>query len=480
MYKTKTFLLYIIAIIYIIASAYFIAKEDVLFVTLINIIPFILILVYITVISLDKLLFLIIFLTPISIPATYFIPGLENNISLPVEPLLFGVLILFIVKLLFEKKYDKNIFKHPIAIAIFLNIIWMFVTSISSSMPIVSFKFLLSRMWFLATFFFLAAHLFKDIKNIYTYLWLFIIGFSIVVIYALYSHSIVGLFNQKASNQAVRPFLPDHTSYAAIIAMLIPFVIGMFGIKRFNKLKRWLFAITLFILFIGIIFSYTRAAWLSLIGALFVYLIMLFKIKFKIILLTTISIIAIFFTFKTQIFISLERNNQDSNDNFTEHIESMSNISTDASNLERINRWNSAIRMFKDKPIFGFGPATYMFKYAPYQLASEKTIISTNSGDVGNAHSEYLGPLSESGLFGFLSIILVFILTGYTAVNLYNKSTNTEIKLLVMVLFLGLITYYIHGVLNNFLDLVKNSAIFWGFTAAILALDLYHNKKNIS
>ncbi len=475
--KNKIFLVYIIALVYIAIGAFFVAKENYVFVALINVIPIVLIIIYLTLFSLDNLLFFIIFLTPLSIPTSEFIPGLENDISLPVEPLLFGVLLLFIIKLVFEKQsFDKRIFKHPISLAIYFNLIWMLITSISSTMPIVSFKFLLARLWFLATFFFLASHLFKNKKNIYKYLWLFTISYLIVVLYTLYKHSIPGLFLQKPANQAVSPFLPDHTSYAAIIAMLIPFIMGILAMKKYTKIKKILISISLFILIVGVVFSYTRAAWLSLVGAFGVYLIILFKIKFKVVLITGITLIALFFTFKTQIFISLERNNQDSNDNFSEHVESMSNISTDASNLERINRWNSAIRMFKDKPVFGFGPATYMFQYAPYQLASEKTIISTNSGDVGNAHSEYLGPLSESGLLGMFSIMLVFILTSYTALKVYNTNPNKEIKILSLVLFLGLITYYLHGVLNDFLDLATSSAIFWGYSAAIMSLDIFHKK----
>jgi O-antigen ligase len=171
----------------------------------------------------------------------------------------------------------------------------------------------------------------------------------------------------------------------------------------------------------------------------------------------------------------LEKNNQDSSDNFSEQIESVSNISTDASNLERINRWNSAIRMFQEKPFLGFGPATYMFQYAPYQFSYDKTIISTNAGDRGNAHSEYLGPLSEEGVFGLLSILLVIGLTIYTALNLYRKEQNRFVRLLSMIIILGLFTYYIHGFLNDFLDLDKTSALFWGFTAIIVALDVYHS-----
>jgi hypothetical protein len=45
---------------------------------------------------------------------------------------------------------------------------------------------------------------------------------------------------------------------------------------------------------------------------------------------------------------------------------------------------------------------------------------------------------------------------------------------------LGLITYYVHGILNNFLDTDKASAPFWGFTAIIVALNIYSKKAEKS
>lgn len=42
---------------------------------------------------------------------------------------------------------------------------------------------------------------------------------------------------------------------------------------------------------------------------------------------------------------------------------------------------------------------------------------------------------------------------------------------------LGLLTYAVHGLLNNFLDTDKASALFWGYMAIIVSLDLYGQEK---
>jgi len=43
--------------------------------------------------------------------------------------------------------------------------------------------------------------------------------------------------------------------------------------------------------------------------------------------------------------------------------------------------------------------------------------------------------------------------------------------------FLGLVTYLVHGALNNFLDTDKASVPFWGFIGILVALDVYHARE---
>ena len=130
-----------------------------------------------------------------------------------------------------------------------------------------------------------------------------------------------------------------------------------------------------------------------------------------------------------------------------------------------------------DRPFWGWGPGTYQFLYAPYQRSKERTIISTNAGDLGNAHSEYIGPLAESGVFGMISILLIFSFAVYTGLKVYKNAANNEIKLISLSIVIGLISYFVHGFLNNFLDTDKASVPIWGFMAILVALDLYHNNK---
>lgn len=444
-----------------------------------NVLPLALIIILVAIYSFDKLIYLITFFAPLSIPLREYMPAFGIDMYLPTEPLLFGVLIIFILKVLSEREFNKDILLHPVSLAIYLNLFWIFISSVSSTMPMVSFKFLLMRLWFVVGLYFLTSKLFSKGKNMEKYVWLYVVGLILVVFYATFRHVGYGLWNKQAAHFVVSPFYFDHTSYGAVTAMYLPFL-AMFALnKKFSQNIRLLSAVALAIVFLGFVLSYSRAAWLSLVIGFGVWTIIKLKIRFKPLFIGSISALALFLVFQSQILMKLEQNSEESSANMMTHISSMTNISSDASNLERINRWSCALRMFADKPIFGYGPGTYMFKYAPYQLSKDRTIISTNSADGGNAHSEYLGPMAESGLFGLLTYLLIIIMVIYTAVNAYTRLNNYRLRAIILGALIGLITYYIHGFLNNFLDTDKVSVPFWGFTAMIVAIDIISKKQKV-
>ena len=437
-------------------------------------IPLFIVIIYLAIYSLDKILLIIAFCTPLAVVLNDKSSG--PALSIPGEPLMFGVLLLFVFKFIFEGKFDRKILYHPVTLAIAFHITWMFITSVTSTYPIVSFKHLLSQLWFIIPFYLLGTQLFREKKNIKKFVWLYCSTLLIVIFYTLFQHA-QNSWTQKAAHWVMIPFYNDHTAYAAVLALFIPPMIAFMRDRYSSFRERFLAGFMSIMLIIAIILSYTRAAWLSLIVTLIVYFIYSFRIKFYNVLLIGAGLVTLFMIFSSDIFMKLEKNRQDSATDFNKHIKSISNISTDASNLERINRWNSALRMWKQKPFLGWGPGTYQFNYAPFQKSSETTIISTNAGDSGNAHSEFIGPLSEEGVFGMLAMILIVITVIYRSSILFSTAKDPNIRLLTLGILLGLVTYFVHGTLNNFLDTDKLSVPFWAFIAMLVSMDVYHNKK---
>ncbi|PLX20480.1 MAG: hypothetical protein C0599_08940 [Salinivirgaceae bacterium] len=467
--QNNSFVYFTLAAVFLLITAAAIAMEMFYFLAL----PYVFLIVWMAIKSLDKLVFLIIFMVPISVPLSEFVEA-PINMFMPTEPLLAGLLLLFIILIPTKKLIVKEIIYHPVTIASMILMVWMLVTTITSTMPLVSIKFFAMRLWFLIVFYYLIAMIVKTQKDIQNFIWLYAVPMVIVIVYALVRHMTYGIFDSKIAHWASNPFYKDHTIYGATLAFYVPPLFIM-AIKKNQSLLLRLFTGGLFTIFvIALIFSYSRAAWLSVIGAGMLYLVLRLRINWKYILSVSLILILTLVFSWNNIMLKLEQNRQESSvENIGEHVKSVTNIRNDASNLERINRWASAFRMFDEKPLLGFGPGTYMFQYAPYQMSYEKTIISTNAGDMGNAHSEYFGPLSEQGLPGMLTYLALITTVLIIGIKRFYKIKDPSLKNYMAAAILGLTTYYLHAFLNNFLDTDKISVPFWGFTAIIVAIDLY-------
>lgn len=427
--------------------------------------------------ELERAILLLAFLIPLSV--NFDDIGYGLGISLPDEPFIILIMFLSLFKILIKSEYHFEVFSHPITIAILVNFSWMLITSFTSELPWVSFKFMLSRFWYIVVFYFMAIMVFTTRKNITRYLWLYIGSLSLVIVYTLIRHGSTG-FSRETSYTVMQPFYVAHGIYAAAIAFFIPFLaVGFVYHKHaqlggFNRLAV-LLVLTLFAA--GLLFSFTRAAWLSVIGLAGVLVPLILRVKLSTIIVGVAVGIGLFLVFQNQIYYMLSKTQDVSSSDLSVHLKSAANVKSDASNAERINRWMSAVAMAKDKPLTGLGPGTFMFCYAPYQQSKYSTVISTNFGDVGNAHSEYLGPLAESGVPGLITLLILLYAVLNTSFRLYYEGRTPFVRYMSLSIMLGLITYLIHGVMNNYVESDKIAVLWWGGMAVITSLDLYHNRS---
>ncbi|MFT5780566.1 MAG: putative inorganic carbon (HCO3(-)) transporter, partial [Crocinitomicaceae bacterium] len=314
---------------------------------------------------------------------------------------------------------------------------------------------------------------FKKRERIRTFIWLLCIGMILAICYTLVIHASYN-FGEKEGHWVMWPFFKDHTIYGTAVAFVTPCVFGIYFSKKHDPLVQVVLLVMIVITLTGLYYSYTRAAWLSVIASLCVLAAIKLKLKFSWIAGGLIIIGGLLYFSWDAVQMELGRNKMEhTTEEFGEKLQSATNITTDASNLERLNRWSCAIEMFKERPVFGFGPGTYAFEYARYQKPENLSIISTNFGNLGNAHSEFLGPLSEMGLFGLIAILLIVTAIFYKSIKLYYKwpPEDKEMRTLILAMILALVTYFVHGIINNYLDTDKAAIPIWGFCAAFIALE---------
>ena len=435
------------------------------------------IVLYLLFFKFDLLIYFLAFITPLSIP--FEDTKINLGLSIPSEIIMILVTLLFFVRLCLDVKMDGRILRHPITIAILAYLGWMFLTCFTSELPLVSFKFFLSKIWFIVPCYFVMVWFInKDLSKWAKFMTCYIAGLAIVICISTVRLAQIGVLI-KEFHWSMSPFYNDHTAYGAAIALCIPLLIAFFFLPNTSKSTKLLYSALLCLLVLGLYFSYCRAAWLSLIVVCAVFAVLKLRIKISWIVLGLGLMALVLYSFSDEIFYRMGRNSQDSSNDLGKHIQSISNISTDASNVERLNRWVSAFGMIEERPWLGWGPGTYQFVYAAYQKPQYKTIISTSFGDGGNAHSEFIGPTAETGFVGLATVLAVMITTLYTGITSYIRSRRKDCRIISLAATLALISYYVHGLMNNFLDTDKLSLPFWATVAVILLVDMARKECHI-
>ena len=87
---------------------------------------------------------------------------------------------------------------------------------------------------------------------------------------------------------------------------------------------------------------------------------------------------------------------------YVARFESITNTTTDASNLGRFDVWISSINMFKDHPVTGVGIGQWRTIYeASYRLPTENQHLY-------HAHNNFIQLLGEVGLLGLLGVLIFY------------------------------------------------------------------------
>ncbi|MEX0982226.1 MAG: O-antigen ligase family protein [Bacteroidales bacterium] len=272
-----------------------------------------------------------------------------------------------------------------------------------------------------------------------------------------------------------RPFYKDHTILGASAAFLAVFWLSYSFLKG-RKANTRIFSIVLGSFFVLLVlFSSSRAAFISLFISLFTGVLFLLRFRVRHILVMALTFLLtglIFFEYiEDKLFSNLSESRNHYAD-YAEHIRSAGNVSTDVSNLERMNRWISAWRMFKNRPLTGYGPGTFQFAYIPFQEETLMTHLSVKDpydipeGSGGTAHSEYMLVLSEMGIFGLIAMLLFL---GRILFLAFEKRHWDPGKPEIIIAFTALSSYLFHALFNNFLTTEKVAFLFWGMAAWLVA-----------
>ncbi len=387
--------------------------------------------------------------TPFSIELL--IPGTSSAIWFPTEALILVLLGFWVIVALFSRKNSAQGLPSARlidrAVLVFLAALGLSV--VTSTYPTVSIKEFLVMAWYIGACYFYPRKYFPSSHQMSRILFIMLCVSSAFVAMVTLRQVQMG-FSMGSAAQGIAPFFLEHGSYAAHLSLVAGLGAGVaFGVKE-NIRHKVVAAVGVFIMFMGVIFSYTRGAWLGM-GALVVFFFIMKAREFlrpKAFLFVAVAtgVLAIAVT-RVGVQSNLET-----------HVKSMGDVERDLSNLERVNRWVAAVNIIHAHPYLGVGFGTYAIHYYTYHDRRLETLVSDF---YGFPHNDYLQFWAEAGLPGILSYLALIVFVFFTGIRKYFRIKDQLTRNLLLGCLGAVLTYLVHSLVNGFLYVDKVAVPFW-------------------
>lgn len=398
--------------------------------------------------------------------------------DLPDELLMLVTTALFLLYLANDSlRSFLKITAHPLLLCFFAVICWSFISSLFSTYPLLSLKFLLAKSWYLGAFIGATLLVCRDKKNIRLLALFLSIAMLVVTLLILLRHGLQG-FTFGGINDAVRPFFRNHVNYSAMLVCTIP--IWYAFRQNTNKRNRRIITVILLILLAALFLSYARGAWLALVVGIISGWLLKRKwlMKAALIILITVSLCFGWLTHNNRYLeFAPDYNTTIFHEDFREHLIATYELK-DVSAAERFYRWIAGFRMIPDHWIAGFGPGTFYHNYKPYAVPAYETWVSNNE-EHSTVHNYFLLTAIEQGLPGLL---LLLILTGcvlYYAQYLYHRITDKFYKTVSLVagsIFTMILTL---NFLSDLIETDKIGSLFFLCIAVLVVVDNLNPSSHI-
>lgn len=396
--------------------------------------------------------------------------------DLPTEPIMILLTGYFILHgAYYWQHYDHRFYRHPISLLVLIHFAWIFVSALFGQIALVSWKYTLAKFWYIVPFYFLAGRVLDRPERIRKMAWLIFIPLLFVAFQSIVRHAGYN-FSYSDQFRTLSPFMRNHVNYAGMLAAFAPWLAYLIWHKKRHVL---LWAAAVFGI-IAIYFSYTRAAYVSLIlagAAWFVIKRGWLKPLMAATLATTLA--GSIYLIKDNNYLEYAPNfettvSYDRFDNLISATYKLEDIST----MERAYRWVAAGHMVPYHPYVGWGPGNFRFHYKGYAVTSFQTYVSDNPEQSG-IHNYFLMTLVEQGYPGLVILVALLLLPLAWAQTAYKnrlrsaktrgsylrkyKKTNRlpEYNAILMAAMVSQIVIIAFQLINDMLETDKMGSLFW-------------------
>ena len=307
-----------------------------------------------------------------------------TRLSMAAGQLFYGIAILLSFIYIWKNRHDlyipSYVKKYSKTYALMLLLLLpsaVLTNNIAVGLP----EFINVCLWRIPVFFIIALCI-RDKKTLFTMLAVFFVDFGIDNLVAFY---------QYFSGLAIRGwgFGSSVLTIAGLMVMLVPIFCVILLDSAFPNYVKVSALWALGCVGFGMYGNQSRGSWLfSMIMVPIVSLPYLLK-RFIYVVAVLAALGGVVWGFSTQ-------------SQYVARFESITNTTTDGSNLGRFEVWTSSIHMFKDHPITGVGIGQWRIIYEKsYRLPTENQHLY-------HAHNNFIQLLSEVGILGLLGVLIFY------------------------------------------------------------------------
>jgi putative inorganic carbon (hco3(-)) transporter len=310
-----------------------------------------------------------------------------------------------------------------------------------------------------------------------------------------------GLYALKEAKGRVDSTLVNPNYYASFLNFVIPILL-LLAVVYFKDKKAQLLMFALYgIYVINLVLTYTRAAWVAMIGGFVLMVLLIPKDFIKnavrphillsfIVLLTVVYFMpdvqsrtysALYAMEKILIrnlpghVTGADHSHGEDGGFFTQEPEeekAEDEATTSRAVVSRVTLWKTGWVMMKENPILGVGIGNYLVRYKDYVTKYPELYIGHDQYSV---HNSYLKVGSETGFIGLAAFLAVYIIYYVYLLQLYFSAANRLSKVVVIGLIAGSATFMVQNLSNNLIFIPQLNTIFWLVSG--LAIAFVHQNK---
>lgn len=421
-------------------------------------VPFVLLFGYIAFINYRVIYWMLLFTLPLSTELDIGSIGLD----MPDELLMVSLMFITVFAILGKPHLlDFSFVRHPVMLLLFTHLFLVVVLLPYSVNMLVTFKYILSKIWFYLPFLILTSMILKEEADLKKFFWYLFLPMTFTVLVVLVRYAGYG-FAFEEVNKPMYPFYRNHVSYACMITIFYPFIWLAAGWYESGTWKKRILQWSKILYLVAIYLSYTRACYLAIVAIAVCYVIIHWNLLRQAIVAALVVVllgVGYMVTDNNYLEFAPEYTKTVYHTEFGDHLKATVSLN-DVSSMERVYRWVAAFRMINDRPVTGFGAGNFYPYYMRYTVSDFQTYTSDNP-ERSTAHNYFLLTLVEQGFPGLIIFLITAIAIFFYGQQAYARATDKTHRKVLMTCMLALVCVFVNLMLSDMIETDKVGSLYY-------------------